>query len=105
MLTCIRKLASLCFALDLAVTVRLIPSETNVSDKSSRIHDPSDIRDKTMTDLLATMVQMMAQRDPQETAPRFKMEMGHCVRRLWRRIRRECREWEREGGSDATSTI
>ena len=39
-LTCIRKIASLCFALGLAVTVRWIPSETNVSDWPSRIHDP-----------------------------------------------------------------
>ena len=53
-LTCVRKLASLCLALDLAVTVRWIPSETNVSDRPSRLHDPSDIRDKTMADLLAT---------------------------------------------------
>ena len=32
-LTCIRKLASLCLALDLSVTVRWIPSEINVSDR------------------------------------------------------------------------
>ena len=69
------KLASLFFALDPEVTVRWVPSETNVSDWPSRIHDPSDIRGKTMTDLLATVVQerthrdeMMAQRDPTKTS-------------------------------------
>ena len=62
-LTGIRKLASLSHALDLAVTVRWIPSETNVSDWPSRILDPSDIRDKTMTDLLATEVQERIHRD------------------------------------------
>ena len=97
-LTCIRKLASLCLALDLAVTLRWIPSETNVSEKPSSIHDPSDIRDKTMTDLLAIVVQerthryeMMAQRDLWETgsmiqdgngtpcATSLKAGCKHCV--------------------------
>ena len=41
-LTRIRKLASLCFAFDRSVTVRWVPSEINVSDRPSRIHDPSD---------------------------------------------------------------
>ena len=40
-LTCIRKFAALCLALDLAVTVRWIPSEANISDRPSRTHDPS----------------------------------------------------------------
>ena len=55
-LTCIRKLA-LCLALDLAVTVRWIPSEANISDRPSRTHDLSDNRHKTVTDLLTTMVE------------------------------------------------
>ena len=57
MLLCIRKLAGLCLALDLAVTVRGIPSEIHVSDRPGRIHDPSDIRDKAMTHLLTTVVE------------------------------------------------
>ena len=55
-MTCIRKLASLCLALDLAATVRWIPSEINAYDRPSRIHDPSDTRDKTVADLLTTVV-------------------------------------------------
>ena len=77
-LRCIRKFAGLCLAFDLAVTVRWIPSEVNVSDRPSRIHDPSDIRDKTVTSLLTTVVKgrtdhdelisgmMMVQRFPRE---------------------------------------
>ena len=79
MLTCIRKLVELCLILDLAVTVRLISSETNVFDRPRRIHDPSDIRDKTMIDLLTTVLQerthrdeMMTQRDPRETDPMIR---------------------------------
>ena len=75
-LTRIRKLAGLCLALDLAVTVRWIPSEINVSDRPSGIHDPSDIRDKAMTHLLRTVVEgrthrdkMMASRDPGKRHP------------------------------------
>ena len=82
-LTCIRKLAGLCLALDLAVTVRWIPSEINVSDRPCRIHDPSDIRDKTTTNLLTTVVErsthrdkMMAQRDPRETASMIPNQDG-----------------------------
>ena len=81
-LTCIRKLAGLCFALDLAVTVRWIPSEINVSDRPSRIHDPSDIRDKTMTNLLTVMGgrthrdDMMARRDSRETASMIQNRNG-----------------------------
>ena len=82
-LTCIRKLAGLCLALDLAVTVRWIPSEINVSDRPSRIHDPSDIRHKTMTNLLTTVVEarthrdkMMARRDPRETASMVRPRNG-----------------------------
>ena len=89
-LTCIRKLAGLCLALDLAFTVRWIPSEINDSDRPSRIHDPSDIRDKTMTNLLTVVKgrthrdKMMAQRDPRETASMVQ-NRGHRVRQLWRR--------------------
>ena len=39
-----------------SVTVRWIPSEINVSDRPSRIHDPSEIRDKTLASLLTTAV-------------------------------------------------
>ena len=62
-LRCIRKLAALCLALDLAVTERWIPSEVNVSDRPSRIHDPSDIRDKTVTSLLTTVVKSRTDHD------------------------------------------
>ena len=83
MLTCVRKLASLCLALDLAVTARWIPIEINVSDRPSRIHDPSDIGDKTMTNLLTKVVrgrthrdEMMAQRDSRETASMIQNRNG-----------------------------
>ena len=42
------KLTDVCRALDLTEIVRRILSEINVSDRSSRIHDPSINRDKTM---------------------------------------------------------
>ena len=55
----------------------------NVSEWPSRVHDPSDIRDKTMTDLLTTAVQerthrdeMMTQRDPWETDSKIQDENG-----------------------------
>ena len=82
-LTCVRKLAGLCLALELVVTIRWISSEIDVSDRPSRIHDPSDIRDKAMTNLLTTVVErrthsdeMMAQRDPRETASTIRSRNG-----------------------------
>ena len=82
-LTCTRKLASLCLALDLSVTVRWIPTEINVSGRPSRIHDPSDIRDKSLTNLLTTVVkvrshrdEMTAQRDFRETASMIQNQDG-----------------------------
>ena len=82
-LTCIRKLAGLCLALDLSVTVRWIPSEINVSDRPSRIHDPSDIRDKSFTNLLTTVVkershrdEMTAQRNYRKTASMIQSQDG-----------------------------
>ena len=87
-LTCIRKLASLCLALDLSVTVRWIPTEINVSGRPSRIHDPSDIRDKSLTNLLTTVVkvrshrdEMTAQRDFRETASMIQNQDGTVVAR------------------------
>ena len=71
MLTYIRKLASLCVALDLSVTVRWIPSD-----------DP-DIRDKSLTNLLTTVVKgrshrdkMTAQGGPQKTASMIQDQDG-----------------------------
>ena len=83
MLTCIRKLASLCLVLDLSVTIRWIPSEINVSDRPSRIHDPSQIRDKSLTNLLTTVVkkrshrdEMTAHREPRKTASMIQDQDG-----------------------------
>ena len=87
MLRCIRKNPGLCLALDLAVTVRWIPSEVNVSHRPSRIHDPSDIRDKTVTSLLTTVVKgrtdhdelssgMIVQRFPTETISMIRDRNG-----------------------------
>ena len=75
-LTCVRKLADLCLALDLAVTVRWIPSEVNMPDRPSRIHDPSDIRDKTVTHLLTTVLKSRTNRD--------KLDAGMMVQRCHR---------------------
>ena len=62
-MTCIRKLAGLCLALDLAIAVRWIPSEISDSDRPSLIHDPSDNRDKTVTNQLTTVVEKRTYRD------------------------------------------
>ena len=95
------KLASLFFALDLAVTVRWVLSETIVSDQPSRIHDPSDIRDKTMTDLLATVLQerthrdeMMAQRDPTKTSSMIQDGGTPCATSLEAGCKHYVRETE-----------
>ena len=109
-LTCIRKLAGFCLALDLAVTVRWIPSEINVSDRLGRIHDPSDIRDKTMTNLLtagetekseAVAVRGRPGRKQSESftdiasgeATDEKSE-NTCRRRECRRLEREGQRWD-----------
>ena len=76
-LTCIRKLAGLCLALDLAVTVRWISSEINISDRPSRIHDPSDIRDQSMTILLTTVVERRTHRDENHGSKRSPGDSLH----------------------------
>ena len=111
-MTCFRRLAGLCLALDLVVTVRWIPSEINVSDRPSHIHDPSDNRDNTMTDLLTTVVdrrthrdkfdaEMMAQGDPQslhDSKSKWGIACEHFLKRSAniaplkpRRVRRHLR--------------
>ena len=62
------------------------------SDRPSRIHDPSDIRDKSLTNLLTTVVkersrrdEMMTQGEPGRQPPCFKIKMCHRVRYLLRR--------------------
>ena len=83
-MTRIRKLAGFCLALGLAVAVRWIRSEINVSNRPSRIHDPSDNRDKTVTNLLTTVVEKrthrgkfeMARCDPRETASMIRSQNG-----------------------------
>ena len=79
-LTRIRKLACLCLALDLAVTVRWIPSEINVSDRPSRIHDPSETRDQTVADQLTTAVGQRTQRDEFDAAMMAQRALGRQLR-------------------------
>ena len=98
-LTCIRKLAGLCLALDLAVTGRWIPSEVNVSDRPSRNQDPSDVRDKTMTTVveMRTHRDKMAQRDPRERATTIRSRNGTFRATSLETERKHCAKWDREG--------
>ena len=61
-LAVVNSLASVS-AFVLAVTGRWIPSEANISDRPSRTYDPSDNRDRTVTDLLTTVVEKRRRRD------------------------------------------
>ena len=88
-LTCIRKLAGLCLALVLAVPLRWIPSEVNMSDRPSRIHDPSNIRDEAVTHFLTTVLKSMTNRD--------KLDAGTMVQRCHRRT--NLVTWNRNGVS------
>ena len=74
-LTCIRKLAVSALLLTLRSQYVGFPVKSiNVSDGPSRVHDPSDVRDKTMTNLLTTVVRGRKHRDDIMTGETEKSE-------------------------------